>query len=544
LEHVIGSQSLAATVSHTISLHSLNLLTLGLLVLWALSPLGGQSALRLIHETNATITDTHHVFYADSDATGRLLAGANSVDDFNRVNSVVSTALMTSDTLEWSPVDTWNHPKIPRVEELEQAEDRNATDRPWYALSRNANHSYAALTGVDVINLSKTGATNFTIPYEYMYFGCGLSPANNISTHLIKEYGYNQTEPNTRTQINYLRKLNAAGLLQSLSDFNPYDNQTIAPSSYPSTSSSRDYFFYTKGKADHKPEALLYGSRMVALTYYLFECSMKSVMVEANIICESQSCGVARLRRLNIPRSKRKGDYLPYDVVNNDTYTVSFLQYLGQLGGESGIEGNNPVDAYINGITPWATNVPTKNWTQYVDNPQRSIDMSHRMTRVLNTYWDSSRWPLAMTRNDPWGSASINQTSGEPFQDMTMNRTDATVIRQIPIYRANVGWVASLVICSNVLLLLGISSLLVSLRTTVPDIFDYVSSFTRDNPHINAPHGGSGLNGAERARLLRKLSVQLGDVNANAEVGYISMRSIDGGKDRECGRVRKDRLYR
>jgi hypothetical protein len=149
-----------------------------------------------------------------------------------------------------------------------------------------------------------------------------------------------------------------------------------------------------------------------------------------------------------------------------------------------------------------------------------------------------------MTRNDPWGSASINQTSGEPFKDMTMNKTDATVMRQIPIYRANAGWVACLVICSSVLLLLGISSLLVSRRTTVPDIFDYVSFLTRDNPHVNAPHGGSGLDGAERARLLRKLPVQLGDADAGAEVGYITMRSIDGGKDREHGRVLKDRLYR
>jgi hypothetical protein len=544
LEHVIGSQSLAATVVHAFSLHSLNFLTLGLLVLWALSPLGGQSALRLVHETNATVTDSRPLFYADSDATSRLPAGGNNVDDFNRVNSVVSTALMTADTLEWSPVDTWNHPKIPRVEELEQAEDRNATDRPWYTLDRHANHSYAALTGVDVINLPTTGTANFAIPYEYMYFSCDLSPANNITTRFIKEYGYNQTEPNTQTQIKYLRDLNAAGMLQSGDGFNPNNNQTIAAGDYPPTSGSNDFFFYTKGEAGGKPEALLYGSRMVGLTYYLFECSMKSVMVEANILCESQNCGVARLRRLNIPRSKRNGDYLPYDIVSNGMYTVSFLQYLRKLGGENGIAGSNPVDAYISGITPWATNAAMKNWTEYVNQPQRSIDMSHRMTRVLNTYWDSSRWPLAMTRNDPWGSASINQTSGEPFEDMTMNGTNAVVTHQVPIYRANAGWVACLVICSSVLLLLGISSLVVSLLTTVPDIFDYVSSLTRENPHVNVPQGGSGLDGAKRARLLRKLPVQLGDADAGAEVGYITIRSIHDSKDRECGRVQKDRLYR
>jgi hypothetical protein len=125
-----------------------------------------------------------------------------------------------------------------------------------------------------------------------------------------------------------------------------------------------------------------------------------------------------------------------------------------------------------------------------------------------------------------------------------MNDTEAIVTRQVPIYRANAGWVACLVICSCILLLLGVFSFFLSLRITAPDIFDYVSSFTRDNPYINAPQGGSGLDGAERARLLRKLPVQLGDADASAETGYITMRSVDGKKDCQQGRVRRERLYR
>jgi hypothetical protein len=127
LEHVIGSQTLVATVANALNFRSFNLITLGLVALWALSPLGGQSALRLLHETNTTSTSHHSVFYADVDASSRLPIGGNNVDDFNRVNSVVSTSLMTASTLEWAPVDTWNHPKIPRVEELEQAENTNET---------------------------------------------------------------------------------------------------------------------------------------------------------------------------------------------------------------------------------------------------------------------------------------------------------------------------------------------------------------------------------------------------------------------------------
>jgi hypothetical protein len=52
------------------------------------------------------------------------------------------------------------------------------------------------------------------------------------------------------------------------------------------------------------------------------------------------------------------------------------------------------------------------------------------------------------------------------------------------------------------------------------------------------------LDGAERARLLGKLHVQLGDADASAETGYLTIRSVEGKKDKELGRVRRDRMYR
>ena len=384
-----------------------------------------------------------------------------------------------------------------------------------------------------------------------MYFGCGLSDANNITTRLLKEYGRNHTEPNFRSQLKYLRDLNAAGLLDPSGQFNPADNISVAAKKYgvDVDQETRDFFFYSKGKGGFKQDALLYGSRQTGLTFYLFKCSMKSIMVEANIVCEAKNCGAERLRRLDMPRSKRYGTSLPYDIINNGMYMPVFLQYLTGIGGDNSQFRSNPVDAYIYGNTPWATiggssAGPMNNWTEYFFDTQRSTGMSQQLSRVLNTYWDASRWPLAMTRNDPFGTASINKTTGEPFEGMTMNKTEAVVTHQIPIYRASTGWVACLVTCFSVLLLLGICSLILSFSTTAPDIFDYVSSFIRDNPYVDAPPGGSSLDGAEHARLLRKLPVQLGDADASAEVGYIAMRSVSGRKDCKEGRVRRVRTYR
>ncbi|KAF2632922.1 hypothetical protein BU25DRAFT_417489 [Macroventuria anomochaeta] len=48
LKHMVGSQSLVATVGHALTLHSLDVLTVALLAFWTLSPLGSQSVLRIL----------------------------------------------------------------------------------------------------------------------------------------------------------------------------------------------------------------------------------------------------------------------------------------------------------------------------------------------------------------------------------------------------------------------------------------------------------------------------------------------------------------
>jgi hypothetical protein len=52
------------------------------------------------------------------------------------------------------------------------------------------------------------------------------------------------------------------------------------------------------------------------------------------------------------------------------------------------------------------------------------------------------------------------------------------------------------------------------------------------------------LDGAERARLLKKLRVQLGNVQPAAKEGYISMRSAEGKEEAALARVHKKRMYR
>jgi hypothetical protein len=225
------------------------------------------------------------------------------------------------------------HAKIPRIESLEQEAANNGTEIPWYNIEKQVNQTYASLTGVHFTNLPEGAGVNFTTPYEYMYFDCDLRPSTNVSV-------------STAEQFNYLIGLNNDTRLQSGGIF-PYEANTTSWT----TIMKRGFFIY--GISDGVTvDKLLYGSQIVSGTMYLFECSMKSVLLEANMVCESETCEAKRLRRLRTPCAERNSTYRPHDVVH-DGYTYKyFITDLAEIGGKTSIMKTNPIDDYIYGVTP------------------------------------------------------------------------------------------------------------------------------------------------------------------------------------------------
>jgi hypothetical protein len=79
-----------------------------------------------------------------------------------------------------------------------------------------------------------------------------------------------------------------------------------------------------------------------------------------------------------------------------------------------------------------------------------------------------------------------------------------------------------------VLLAVAVAGIVVRAGLTGPDILGYVSSLTRDSPYVKVAEGGSALDGADRARLLRGLRVQLRDaMDGTGEVGRLVFGSVE-----------------
>jgi hypothetical protein len=100
--------------------------------------------------------------------------------------------------------------------------------------------------------------------------------------------------------------------------------------------------------------------------------------------------------------------------------------------------------------------------------------------------------------------------------------TTATTSVHTPVYACQWGWLATLLLAAGALSATGAAALALQLRYALPpDVLRYVSSMTIANAHFRTlPPGGTTLDGAERARLLRDVRVRLGDI-----------RGADGGGD-------------
>jgi hypothetical protein len=108
--------------------------------------------------------------------------------------------------------------------------------------------------------------------------------------------------------------------------------------------------------------------------------------------------------------------------------------------------------------------------------------------------------------------------------------------------------VTVIITATGLLQICALTGIFLRAMTRAPDILGYVSSLTRDNPHIPLSAGAEGsgttLSGLDRARLLRDMRVQIADVEGDKDVERIALVGVGVDLDRVGPkRLRKGRRY-
>ncbi len=139
--------------------------SLWLLVLWCLSPLGGQASLRLLQRsvlTNSTIVPLHYM------STGPAATIQASTEEGNSSGYMVA-ALMTTRDIMSRHEDSFGKLKIPRFEALASTANYGGWREVPSALEPE---DFSALIGLPIVGLPEARESHFNIESSYVSTDC------------------------------------------------------------------------------------------------------------------------------------------------------------------------------------------------------------------------------------------------------------------------------------------------------------------------------------------------------------------------------------
>lgn len=165
LDQLLGSTGLFTAVVTQLKFRNIGFVGLSLILLWILSPIGGQASLRVLGFSEVVDYRPNPMFAIDWNSTLHLAEasshpdGADSTEAVFIGNTIFNAILAAPIDNKLSSMDVWGNIKIPMVEHLPGlAPDENG----WYELD-HMKLTYSALTGVPMSVISSVRNTTFTL---------------------------------------------------------------------------------------------------------------------------------------------------------------------------------------------------------------------------------------------------------------------------------------------------------------------------------------------------------------------------------------------
>ncbi|KAF4549888.1 Hypothetical protein D9617_19g101930 [Elsinoe fawcettii] len=176
LESLLGSRTVVSTLETQILLGRLTWLGAGLLLVWSLSPLGGQASLRVLTKGRQFESSVRDLRYLDTSSS--LYFRRNIFDGFltmgqgyTYLQSTFTASLLTSSVIKSSPQDPWGNVKIPRLESVRLAAGMN--DDGWSEIPDYLSpNDYTSLTGIPMSRFppDPQASSTFYMNYSYINF--------------------------------------------------------------------------------------------------------------------------------------------------------------------------------------------------------------------------------------------------------------------------------------------------------------------------------------------------------------------------------------
>jgi hypothetical protein len=557
----MGSRTVASAFTTNIQLRSFNAVGIGLILIWALSPLGGQAILHILYTPSKFTTTPANITYYNTRQQSYSAPGGDFANQwFSGYSILFSASILAPQAVIQSSMDIWGNVKIPYFSSISSSGEPRDKDGWVQTSDNNGTLVYSSIFGIPMTGIG-FGNTTLTAESSYIQLDCF-----NTTTMPIP----NATD-GTPDFTGFLISTDGPFLsYQNVTESQPFavgwQGQDVSQIGDDDSSG----FVYPQACPDCLDQSLANVSfTNGTLVYQEFEsvdhvttvlCTPSQQYVENQIFCSkdsvSQQCQVIAQRPSLLPHFPSELTYLSFGTValgwtalfQNSTpqgYAVNQLQnwILDPTSTVSLISTPNS-DANNEGQTPLA----------YVS----LKDVGDRLGQLLNAFIHGSMWnstsyiiatPLYDIQEMVTGgrNASFVPATTSDLIAMIQNRTSAftvtgSQVNEAQVYVAFFPWLIIFLISNLAMFLAAITGAYFSRKTIIPDYLGFVSSLAKESPFIKLPDVGINMDGMDKAKLVKDMKVRLGDVSA-FEGGDTGVGRLAFARMEETKKVERGRLY-
>ncbi|KAF2811718.1 uncharacterized protein BDZ99DRAFT_560049 [Mytilinidion resinicola] len=293
LDQLLGSTSIFATVVTQLKYRNIGLLGALLLLLWSLSPIGGQASLRVLDFGTSTSTYPQTIQFLDRNSSfnprdyGDHRLEADGQTSIATMDALYVSALLSPLTTRTSPVDTWGNVKIPMLEHLSNL---TKDAEGWQQVGTEDQTVFSSLIGVPQTAVPLDHQTTFSMETSYFALDCPV---------LVKDD--DPREPR-------------------MSKIGAFQNGSVIPKSdwvgtlgYSWTLATPSFMYNSRANSSQLSQAYGNGTNMAPRKLYYSsaddgvddkgnrintyaECTMNTSYVEVRVSCDGKKCAATHMR--------------------------------------------------------------------------------------------------------------------------------------------------------------------------------------------------------------------------------------------------------
>lgn len=561
-ELLMGSRTVGATLIAVLQLRLVNLCAVGLVVLWAASPLGAQSLLRVMSTQGGLIiaANTSSVTYFTTDSRSRLPDESTMHEVSSMINTIYSTLMLAPATPKRDSMDLWGNIKIPFLAASSNGDgvdgvNGNSWDpddishQDWRRVPRDSDGvQYSSLLGLpfNLENLATTLDSNFRIESSYMYLDCSkvvkVTRPGNVSltppealqslpisgshSDLVNGSWAGCDSSGNNSSCGSLRHENSGGreastwalaLDRFLDDYWVTGNGT-SHSRLGVDLTNSPSLLENETNIDMGPTRLRFeaafpplsssGMPSEAAVKFTSTCQVFQRYVESSFRCyrTPNTSFTARQGECRVGTQRPSRQRHASELITPLSWPLVFRQVSSQLPRIMPLFGESmpdPTLQYIhNSSAFW--NPSTKD--QYIDLADVDAEtFSLRLSRVLNTYLLSSQ--MVSDAMGPGADGNLTQ-----FGRVSQVGADTETSEESVFVVQN--WVRLYIVCCLLLVCAGIASTVLTHLAKGPEVMGYASTMLRDSRFIDLPAEARYMDGMDVTRSLGKDRVRLGIIHS------------------------------